>query len=207
MDKENSTIFFNAKADSALLDILKKYNLEESDEESDKKFENDLDFNEVTLAYFAEDFALGKSSNAELLGDLEKKLKLNKEIIKSIALDIIDSVVPLLDWVEENELENHNQGETKEEPREQEFERAKAELMRKISKNKPAEEALSALPPNDKKESLPYKKIPDISNVEENAEQMEETRKPIISTNQPLKTVTPPSPAPRINDPYKESIE
>lgn len=105
MDKTNNNIIaFSEKAESALLDIEKKYNLEEKDEEWMKKLKEKKPFNRDIVRDSIREFINGKTSEKTFADSLQKKLGCNKETAEKIFKDASDNIIPFLIKTSEEEI-------------------------------------------------------------------------------------------------------
>ncbi len=182
-------IIFTEKADLVLSDIVEKYNLEESEDDANKKFEEDVDPNEVVLVDLTKDFVRETIPIKEFLDSLRQKLSLSPEITKGIAKDIIENLVPLIDKVPEDQLEAYNTKKDEEEIGEQGGDLAQ-EILRKIN----IQRGIPVAEPEE--QANPVKRV-DIASVEENAENMERAGKNTIKKseevlNAPIQTTRAP---------------
>ncbi len=202
-EKINIIVIFSAEADNVLADLIKKYNLQEGEDAAFDDTEKDIDPKEIILINLIEGFVLEKISNTEFLEALHKGLGTSKETTKNIALDIVHNLIPLLEKVPEDKLEEYNRKKSEperkkmaqEEKTESKKEDFQEELLNKIRASAPIQEQeLKEEPP------APGVKKVDITDVEKNAEKIKQERKPIVSGTQPeVKPATPtpaPSPAP-----------
>lgn len=129
---------------------------------------------------------------------LQKHLATSKEVAQKIISDIKEKILPFAGRKEAPE-KSSTKIDLPEEEKKEAFKKAKEELLRKIEINK------NIPKPEPKQAPTPYKKNPEITDVEDNAKDMEKEKKLTISNNpEPLK----PAPTPQKNsDPYKEAIE
>jgi len=234
IEQKKIIIPLDEKSHSVLVGIVGKYKLQENMEDILKKAKEHTSFNEAVLIKLTRDFMLEKLSNKQFLDALHESFKTPKETTKNIALDIINNLIPTLEKIPEDKLAEHNRAkqlkesalqqakenleeeknkqkeveatkeknkdEDEEQAKKDAFKRAKEELMQKIGAKKSVPE------PVEKEAPVPYKKGPNVTNVEENAKKIEQERKPMASSNE--KPVAPPAPAPEKKvDPYKETIE
>ncbi len=178
-EQKDIIVVFNEKAASVLSDIEKKYNLEENEEETLRVLEGHGLFRMNIIVKFTRDFATGKISAKEFAESLYKGLGVSKQTIVDVARDIRYTLIPLLEKVPEDKLQEYNRKKSKterkskneegktEEKKREEFRRTKEELLKKIGA-----EIIAPEPQPEKTPPMPYvKKIP-ITSVEENAENM-----------------------------------
>lgn len=103
---DNKIIFFTNKAEKALEEIIKKFNLEESLEEFVEKEKNKKLSNIVLIDSLAKNFGLGEISDREVSKKLQQEVGLGKEVAEEITKEIIEKVVPFLEKVEEEKLKD-----------------------------------------------------------------------------------------------------
>ena len=101
-------IIFTEKADLMLSSIIKKYALQETETEAFKKYKAGKLPKIVILDHLAGNFALKIISENDLVVSLQKELETTQQIAENISKDIINNLVPLLDKVSEDQLENYN---------------------------------------------------------------------------------------------------
>ncbi len=205
-EEKNIAILRNEKSDTILIGILEKYKLQETDGVVLKKAISHELFNETIVIGLTRDLILEKISNKGFLDALHKELKTSKEVTKNIALDIINNLIPLLEKVPEDKLEEYNRKnrpklkinkedtEKSATEKKEAFARAKEELMKKIGV------APAGATPSDEA-PMPYTKNPDIADVEENAKTIEHVQQ---------KTESAPvieKPTEKKVDPYKEPVD
>ncbi len=106
MDKKNETIIaFSEKAEAALIDIEKKYNLEESDEEWTKKLKENKPFNRFILANLCRKLFSEKLSEENFINSLKRDLKIDNNVAKKIFQESQENIVPFLIGTSEDEIE------------------------------------------------------------------------------------------------------
>lgn len=205
---------FTDKGQSVFSGMMRKYDLDQNQEELFAALEKGQPFKEEMLKEMIRMLAKEVISEKDFTDALQKALRINLETAKQITTDVVTNLLPLIDKVPENKLEEYNK------KKDQELEDQKNtfadELLRKIRAGKGGQpEAANQPAPVNR-----VKKIP-IGNVEENAEQLQKTRQPIASggkeTVMRATTPTPPrppaAPAPEKSaqdiaaDPYKEKVE
>ncbi len=215
---ENKKTVFVVPEETSLIDIiseiLKNNNLEESAKEFNDKDDQDIEPRAFIILDAAFTIAEKKIPDGKLAEFLANHLGISVEIAIKIVQEIHRKIIPFakIDNTEEEanierEQSLPTQEETSqnmtEEERKQSFRIAKEELLKKIGANnmvresKNRERALKEVP-------TPYKKIPDIVDVEDNAKSIDKFKKPIIPVDQKL--IINPIPK-QIPDKYKESIE
>jgi hypothetical protein len=103
MDQKNNTekqLIFSENADQILSDILKKYKLDETDDEVFKKLESDQPlFGEIVTDVTRNLFS-GSIKEPQLSSLLKDKLNISKESAEALALDIKGQLLPLVKEVE-----------------------------------------------------------------------------------------------------------
>jgi hydroxymethylpyrimidine pyrophosphatase-like HAD family hydrolase len=159
---------------------------------------------------------LEKISNKEFLDALHKELKISKETTKSIALDIVNNLIPLLEKVPEDQLKEYNRkklGLEKNNSNTEEVKYKKEDFQEALLQKIRGNLNTSAL--DEKEEELPappyIKKVP-ITNVEKNAKKMRDEGKNII-TEKKEQIYTTKEQETQVQsqeikpDPYKEPVE
>ncbi len=187
--KDNLVIIFPQKADLALEGILRKNNLQETDDQVSKDYREKRMPNVVIVDHLIKDLLKGKISNEVFFNTLEEKLRLPRTTIKNISLDIMHNLVPLLDIVKEEELIKYN---------------AKKESLRALMES------------TNKKPVFPFDKKVEFKNVEENAEKLRQTKEQLRETQNveenaekltKARTVIQPETETRGPDSYREPID
>jgi len=108
VEQKNIRIIFTDKADLVLSEIMKRYNLEESNEEWLKKSKEGKSSNIVIIDKITKDFAKEIISERESVESLKKELSVPQQTAEKISKDIIDNLVPLLEKLSEEELAKVN---------------------------------------------------------------------------------------------------
>ena len=103
--KNNMVIAFTKDAESALLDIEKKYSLEDGDEEALKKFKENKPSKINVVANLIREFVKKNLSEQGFISALQKDLKINKETGGKILKDAANSIIPFLIKTSEEEIE------------------------------------------------------------------------------------------------------
>ena len=203
METDTKNIVFNLPENITSADIisqlLKSNGLEESDEEFFNKDAEGIEPRFVIVRDAVRTMVEKKIPDEELIGILSKHLEIKKEVAENIIKNIREKLIPFAKVVDSQEEsgEPRKPKAKDEENRKEAFRKAKEELLRKIGKNIPT--------PEEKKAPLPYKKAPDITNVEANAKNMAEDKKiPVLQNEE--QSIPQPKTATQ-TDPYKESIE
>ncbi|MDO8486550.1 MAG: hypothetical protein Q7S77_02560 [Candidatus Staskawiczbacteria bacterium] len=95
MDELNQKIYFPENTPEIISEILRKYELEETDEELDKKLleENIEPLNGGIILDIAMETAQGKISKSEMSSILQKQFKINPKIAEDISNDIETKLV------------------------------------------------------------------------------------------------------------------
>lgn len=97
-------IIFSDEAETTFIDIIRKYNLEETDEEMERQWEQDLPSKKVILDQFAKDVADKKIKKENYADYLAGALSVPRDMAQNIANEIENKVVPLLEKFSEPEL-------------------------------------------------------------------------------------------------------
>jgi len=105
-EQNNIRVIFTTEANLALADIIKNYNLEETAEEFLKKTKAKKFSNEVIIDHLAKDFAIGKISEKDLTDSLQKDLEVSQQIAEQISKEIITKIIPFLEKVPEEKLQD-----------------------------------------------------------------------------------------------------
>ncbi len=214
--QKNIIVLFNEKGELVFSDMVKKYNLEESDEEDFKKLQEGKLSLEVMVKKTIRAFVGGIITLEDFQISLEKILQRDKQTINTISKDIIENLLPLLEKVPEDKLGeyNHkrNEAERKERARQQQKEDEydkevfKETLLNKIR----GSVSLDEPEPEKEKPTAPNLKKPAIQNVEKNAEALKTQKTPIVTDQRNAKPLQQ-NPVPKVDqkpvDPYKEAIE
>lgn len=104
--KNNIRVLFTVKANSALDDIMKNFDLEENQEEIIKRAEGKKPSKIVVIDHLAKDFVIGLISEKNLTNSLEKDLGVNQQTAEQIAKEIILKIVPFLEKVPEEKFKD-----------------------------------------------------------------------------------------------------
>ncbi len=105
-EQKKIRIIFTKKADLALLEIIKRYDLEENEEQRFKKSQNKSPFNIVILNHLIRNFFEESISEKDLTDSLQKDLEVSRQIAEKISKEIIDNLVPFLEKVPEEKLKD-----------------------------------------------------------------------------------------------------
>lgn len=114
-NKNNIIVVFTENADSVLLDIIKKFNLEETAEEVAKNFKEGRTPKIVIIDNLIQDFVGKIISEKEFIGSLKMKLEISQQTAEQISKEIISKLVPLLE-----KKEDIDEGEISQNPSESE---------------------------------------------------------------------------------------
>ncbi len=183
---ENQKITFTLPGDITVAEIigeiLKNNGLQESDEEFLDKFINDLESRTFIIKDATLSIVEKKIPEKKLIELLQKHLETSQENAEKIISDIKQRLIPFAKIIDLTK------------------ETIKEELLKKINANKSISEK------NINEPQVPYLKKAPITNVEKNAENIKQERKPISS---PIKASEAPKEPPRESkpDPYKEPID
>ena len=206
----NQKIIFDFPEDISIVDITDQILGGNGFKESSEEFFDKNTKGIEPLALIIRDAALAlfekKIPKDKLAGILAKHMKISGEVAEKIVEDINIKLVPFAKIIDLTAKTAEKQAPEimSEQAKKEAFARAKEDLLKKIGGQK-------SIPVQEKVE-MPYKKAPDITNVEKNAKQIEQERKSIISNNQapaaPAKPAPTPAPTPEAKpDPYKEPIQ
>lgn len=141
-EQKNMVIPFDDKARVVLSTIIEKYKLQEDEETAFKKLAEKKSLNQTVMIKLTRDLMTEKISNKEFLDALHENFKTEKEVTKNIALDIINNLIPILEKIPEDKLqENNRTKQLKESALKQKEEAAQAEKEAKELKEKTAKTA------------------------------------------------------------------
>jgi len=203
-EQKNIIVSFNEKAITVLGNIESKYSLEENLEEAVKALRENKPFKINILVNLTRNLMVEKISNTGFLDALQKELKISKETTKNLALDIMDNLVPLLEKIPEDQLEEYNRKKSEVERKNEETEtpkdekeKLKEDLLEKLREhqNMPKEPEPEEPPP------VPQVKKVTVEDVDKNAQKIQH----IQQKEKPATPVEKVEQAPP--DPYKEPIE
>jgi len=114
MDEQKKIlVIFTEKADLVLSDIIKKYSLQETDLETFEKYKAGKLPKIVIIDNLTRDFALKIIPEKDLISSLQKELEISQQTAEQISKEIINSLVPLLEKIPEEQLENYESTEGK----------------------------------------------------------------------------------------------
>jgi hypothetical protein len=95
VNQNNIRVIFTLKSDSALSDIIKKYNLEEYSAM-------------VKIDYISKAFVAEKVLEKDMSDYLQKELKVSLQIAKQVSKEIIDNIIPCLVKAPEEKFKDPN---------------------------------------------------------------------------------------------------
>ncbi|MBM3206725.1 MAG: hypothetical protein FJZ43_03845 [Candidatus Staskawiczbacteria bacterium] len=177
----NIVIPLNEKSEAVLLDIIKKHRLEETDEKAFEKVRAHKLFNDGATLKLVRDLLSEKINNIQFFDALQSELGISKEATKNLAIDIMQKLVPLLEKIPEDKLQEYNRKKRDDiERREDEKRIIEATKLKKSSQELLLEKLKGLIPDDDfdKKElEKPYevKKV-EVKDVEEVAKRIKEQR-------------------------------
>lgn len=202
-DKDLVAIFPD-KAELVFSDILKNYGLGETDKEFNEYISDDKESREMTIRDAVTVLVQKRAPEEKIVELLQKYIEVPRDIVEKLIIDIKGKLLPLLVIVQEEKLEDPESRQEiskkvfgDEKPRDN---KQANELLKKIIEHQNIPVAKE-----ENKPPTPYDRKPHITDVEKNAQKIEQERKPIVSENN-----TPEKPRPQIEskpDPYKELIE
>lgn len=112
MDTKNDVIIIlTPDAESAILDIEKKYNLEENDDDAMKIMTEEKPLNINIIVALSRKFIKGEISDEQFTASLQKDLNMknmDRETSQKIFKDISTSVIPLFKKISEEDIKNRN---------------------------------------------------------------------------------------------------
>ncbi len=104
--KDNIRIIITKKADAALDDLAKKFNLEESPEESIKRSREGKHSKMVIVSLLAKDFVKGLVPGENLINSLQKDLEVSPQTASEISKEIINKIAPFLEKAPEEKFKD-----------------------------------------------------------------------------------------------------
>ena len=104
--KNNVRVLFTVKANSGLNDIIKKFGLEETMEESVKRMQKGKLAKMVVIDHLSKDFALGTISEKDLVSSLKDDLEISQQTAGQISKDILTNIIPFLEKVPEEKVKD-----------------------------------------------------------------------------------------------------
>jgi len=104
-NQQKIRIILTEGANTALLDILKKYGLEENEDEVIEKLSEEKTSYEIIIDKLAKEFAKKEISEKDFFFSLQKNLNVSEEVAKKIAEDIKNIFIPLLEKIPETQFE------------------------------------------------------------------------------------------------------
>lgn len=108
MPEEKIRIIFTKKAEEALLDILKKYHLEETEEDTLKRL-NEGKFSKMTaLKRIISNFLKGKTLELDAVNLVQKEITASKQDSEQMFKEIITKLVPMLEKFPEEKFNDPN---------------------------------------------------------------------------------------------------
>lgn len=200
--KNNIRIIITSKADLALDDLEKKFNLEENYEESIKRSSEGKSSKIVTISHLSKDFASGIILEKDLVASLQKDLEIPAQTAGDISKEIITKVVPLLKKFTEEEL--------KDQPFTEDAPKKTLDMQDMENKNKPSDIFPKIKPPIGVAEILEKKVSPtekeSSSKVTSAPKKQERIKKPIVPPEDVKESVPQPRQS-RGPNRYREPIE
>ncbi|OGZ69317.1 MAG: hypothetical protein A3D44_02560 [Candidatus Staskawiczbacteria bacterium RIFCSPHIGHO2_02_FULL_42_22] len=205
IEEKNTIIPFSKNATDILYGIEKKYKLEETREETIQRIHNHKIHKINIVATLVRNFILEEISNTEFLDALHKELHISKEAVKNLAIDIVDNLIPLLEKIPEDQLEEYNRKKrSKEKNKEADVkktENKKGEFQEQLL-NKIRGDVNIPKPEPKETPATPNLKKPEIEDVEDNAKDIQHVQQ------KKEETVVPPTlKEEKKADPYQEPVE
>ncbi|MCX6722016.1 MAG: hypothetical protein NTY04_02405 [Candidatus Staskawiczbacteria bacterium] len=103
-EKQNTVIPLTDKAATAIYNLTKKYNIQESEEEVAKKIKGNILFNSSIIVKSIRDFMTGLITENNLVVSFQKDLGISQENSEKLSQDVINKIVPMLKKFPEEEL-------------------------------------------------------------------------------------------------------
>ena len=94
MEQNNQSIQLPDNIEQILLDITKKYNIEQTKDEISKKIDQNENSNTIIIALATKQYFLKNISDNELVDQLKDGLKISDEIANKISVDIKEKIIP-----------------------------------------------------------------------------------------------------------------
>lgn len=104
-NQQKIRIVLTEGANTALLDILKKYSLEENEDDIIEKLSEEKTSYEIIIDKLAKEFTKKEISEKDFFLSLQKNLNVSEEVAKKIAEDIKNNFIPLLEKIPETQFE------------------------------------------------------------------------------------------------------
>ncbi len=104
-ENQNQVVVFSEDTAPVILEILRKYDLEETDDETFEKLEKDIPLRGEAILNIVEEITLGVTSTQELTSSLQKNLNVPKEIAEKLTEDIRKKLLVLAQRVPKEDLE------------------------------------------------------------------------------------------------------
>lgn len=105
MNKKNIKIIFTEEADPVFDNIIKKYNLQETDTQAWEKFQKNKDANVIIVDRLSIDFAEEKITEKQFAESLKKDLGIDPQTAEKLSKEIKTNLIPLLEKVPEKKIE------------------------------------------------------------------------------------------------------
>jgi|SRR3989344_68237 len=106
--QKNIIVIFNERAELSFSSIIKRYNLEENEEDDLKKLMEGKLSTLVIIKKIIRAFVGEIITKKDFDDSLQKVLHRDEQIVKIISKDIMENLVPLLDKVSEDKLQEYN---------------------------------------------------------------------------------------------------
>jgi len=97
-------ILFSNKADSGLDYIMENFKLKETSEEAAKRSREKKPSKRIVIDHLVKDFAAGKLTEKDLVNSLRDELEVPQPTAEQIEKDILNRIVPFLEMVPEEKL-------------------------------------------------------------------------------------------------------
>lgn len=102
---QNQVVVFSEDTAPVISEILRKYDLEETDDETFEKLEKGIPLRGEVILNITEEITLGTTSTQELTSSLQKNLNIPKEIAEKLTEDIKRKLIALAQKVPKEDLE------------------------------------------------------------------------------------------------------
>ena len=104
--KNNIRVLFTSKANLALEEIMKKFNLQDSDEKYIARIKENKLPKIVVIDHLAKDFVKGNILENDLISSLQKDLEVSSQTAEQISKEIINKIIPFLEKAPEKNFKD-----------------------------------------------------------------------------------------------------
>lgn len=104
--RNNIRVLFTSKADSALDDLMKNFNLQETPQESVKRNREKKLSKIVVIDHLIKDLATGIITEKDLIDSLQKDFEVSQQTAEQISKEAIAKIIPFLEKVPEEKFKD-----------------------------------------------------------------------------------------------------